>query len=109
MKSILQFTLLILLTSFTTATMENPFLAAAKGTNHAVIIAGSSGFENYRHHADVCHAFKILSENVPRRISRNKPLEVKVTGKQQRFMLTRSIRTPNSITSFVPWKLTKNL
>ena len=37
--------------------------AASKGTHHAVIIAGSHGFQNYRHHADVCHAFQILSKN----------------------------------------------
>ena len=35
-----------------------PFFVHA--TTHAVIMAGSSGFENYRHHADVCHAFHLL-------------------------------------------------
>ena len=38
------------------------FRAAAGGAEHAVIIAGSHGYANYRHHADVCHAFDILSK-----------------------------------------------
>ena len=29
----------------------------------SVVIAGSHGYQNYRHHADVCHAFQILSKN----------------------------------------------
>ena len=39
------------------------FNQTIKGSHHAVIIAGSHGYGNYRHHADACHAFKILSEN----------------------------------------------
>ncbi|XP_057504134.1 vacuolar-processing enzyme-like [Actinidia eriantha] len=31
-----------------------------KGTKWAVLIAGSRGYENYRHQADVCHAYQIL-------------------------------------------------
>ncbi|KAE9468054.1 hypothetical protein C3L33_00015, partial [Rhododendron williamsianum] len=31
-----------------------------KGTRWAVLIAGSNGYENYRHQADVCHAYQIL-------------------------------------------------
>ena len=46
---------------------------------------------------------------LPRLTSRNKPFEVKGTGNQQRFMLNPSTRIPNSTTSSVPWKLTKNL
>lgn len=30
------------------------------GTTWAVLVAGSNGFENYRHQADVCHAYQIL-------------------------------------------------
>jgi len=30
--------------------------------NWAVLIAGSKGFFNYRHQADVCHAYKVLTE-----------------------------------------------
>uniref|UniRef100_J3LZY4 Legumain prodomain domain-containing protein n=1 Tax=Oryza brachyantha TaxID=4533 RepID=J3LZY4_ORYBR len=30
------------------------------GTRWAVLVAGSSGYGNYRHHADVCHAYQIL-------------------------------------------------
>ncbi|KAM0844826.1 hypothetical protein ACQ4PT_056766 [Festuca glaucescens] len=32
------------------------------GTRWAVLIAGSNGFENYRHQADVCHAYRILKK-----------------------------------------------
>ncbi|KAH9626253.1 hypothetical protein KSS87_017210 [Heliosperma pusillum] len=31
-----------------------------QGTNWAVLIAGSNGFGNYRHQADICHAYQIL-------------------------------------------------
>ncbi|KAJ0609584.1 putative legumain protein [Helianthus annuus] len=30
------------------------------GITWAVLVAGSSGYENYRHQADVCHAYQIL-------------------------------------------------
>ncbi|KAK3041062.1 hypothetical protein RJ639_026859 [Escallonia herrerae] len=32
------------------------------GTRWAVLVAGSSGFGNYRHQADICHAFQILKK-----------------------------------------------
>ncbi|KAK1615018.1 hypothetical protein QYE76_020535 [Lolium multiflorum] len=32
------------------------------GTRWAVLIAGSKGFENYRHQADVCHAYQIMKK-----------------------------------------------
>ncbi|KAL6633885.1 hypothetical protein ACP70R_026556 [Stipagrostis hirtigluma subsp. patula] len=32
----------------------------AVGTRWAVLVAGSSGYGNYRHQADVCHAYQIL-------------------------------------------------
>ncbi|CAM0903617.1 unnamed protein product [Alopecurus aequalis] len=31
-------------------------------TKWAVLVAGSNGFENYRHQADVCHAYQILKK-----------------------------------------------
>lgn len=31
-----------------------------KGTRWAVLVAGSSGYGNYRHQADICHAYQIL-------------------------------------------------
>ncbi|KAH9617701.1 hypothetical protein KSS87_018472 [Heliosperma pusillum] len=31
-----------------------------QGTNWAVLVAGSNGFGNYRHQADICHAYQIL-------------------------------------------------
>ncbi|PKA59560.1 Vacuolar-processing enzyme [Apostasia shenzhenica] len=33
---------------------------AVRGTRWAVLVAGSSGFGNYRHQADVCHAYHLL-------------------------------------------------
>ncbi|XP_031388638.1 vacuolar-processing enzyme [Punica granatum] len=32
------------------------------GTTWAVLVAGSSGYSNYRHQADVCHAYQILKK-----------------------------------------------
>jgi len=31
--------------------------------NYAVLVAGSKGYSNYRHQADVCHAYQILKRN----------------------------------------------
>mmetsp|Transcript_33173 Transcript_33173/g.109656 ORF Transcript_33173/g.109656 Transcript_33173/m.109656 type:complete len:446 (-) Transcript_33173:295-1632(-) len=36
---------------------------AAKASHWAVLIAGSSGYGNYRHQADVCHAYQIMIKN----------------------------------------------
>ncbi|KAK4752355.1 hypothetical protein SAY87_021153 [Trapa incisa] len=36
--------------------------AAAGSTKWAVLIAGSKGYDNYRHQADVCHAYQILKK-----------------------------------------------
>jgi legumain len=33
------------------------------GQNWAVLVAGSNGYYNYRHQADVCHAYQILHKN----------------------------------------------
>ena len=38
------------------------FISAISATRHAVLIAGSNGYDNYRHQADICHAYNILSE-----------------------------------------------
>ncbi|RDX96196.1 Vacuolar-processing enzyme beta-isozyme, partial [Mucuna pruriens] len=32
----------------------------ATGKRWAILVAGSNGYENYRHQADVCHAYQIL-------------------------------------------------
>ena len=34
--------------------------AAATDDHWAVIVAGSSGYGNYRHQADACHAYQLL-------------------------------------------------
>jgi legumain len=38
-------------------------LTASGGQNWAVLVAGSNGWYNYRHQADVCHAYQILHKN----------------------------------------------
>lgn len=35
----------------------------SNGTNWAVLVAGSNTYSNYRHQADICHAYQILSNN----------------------------------------------
>ena len=36
---------------------------ADPGTNWAILVAGSNTYSNYRHQADICHAYQILSNN----------------------------------------------
>eukprot|EP00210_Caulerpa_lentillifera_P002417 g2317.t1 len=33
------------------------------GTLTAILVAGSEGYRNYRHQADICHAFQVLKDN----------------------------------------------
>ncbi|CAL8283747.1 unnamed protein product [Lota lota] len=40
-----------------------PSQAPEDGKNWAVIVAGSSGWYNYRHQADACHAYQIVHKN----------------------------------------------
>ncbi|XP_078662942.1 legumain-like [Branchiostoma floridae x Branchiostoma belcheri] len=40
-----------------------PVAEPEPGVNWAVLIAGSTGWGNYRHQADVCHAYQILHRN----------------------------------------------
>jgi legumain len=35
----------------------------ATSDHWAVLVAGSSGYGNYRHQADICHAYQILIKN----------------------------------------------
>lgn len=39
------------------------YVTAAQSDHWAVIVAGSNGYENYRHHADACHAYQLLKKN----------------------------------------------
>ncbi|KAI3917684.1 hypothetical protein MKW98_021446 [Papaver atlanticum] len=34
----------------------------SQGTRWAVLLAGSNGYENYRHQADICHAYQVLKK-----------------------------------------------
>ena len=43
------------------------FAHSAKSDHWAVLVAGSNGYGNYRHQADICHAYQIMVKNgVPR-------------------------------------------
>ncbi len=35
----------------------------AQAANWALLVAGSNGWYNYRHQADVCHAYQILHDH----------------------------------------------
>ncbi|XP_022987711.1 vacuolar-processing enzyme gamma-isozyme-like [Cucurbita maxima] len=35
------------------------------GKRWALLVAGSNGYDNYRHQADVCHAYQILRKGIP--------------------------------------------
>jgi legumain len=39
------------------------FLPFTYGVIHSVIMAGSAGYINYRHHADTCHAYHLLRDS----------------------------------------------
>ncbi|KAI4311337.1 hypothetical protein MLD38_036242 [Melastoma candidum] len=53
---------LILVMAMVAASVANAF-ATGNGTKWAVLVAGSSGYWNFRHQADVCHAYQILKKN----------------------------------------------
>ena len=38
-------------------------VTAAPSDHWAVIVAGSNGYANYRHHADACHAYHLMKKN----------------------------------------------
>ena len=41
-------------------------ITAAQGAEYAVLVAGSNGFYNYRHQADVCHSYQVVrSKGIP--------------------------------------------
>uniref|UniRef100_A0A673J338 Legumain n=1 Tax=Sinocyclocheilus rhinocerous TaxID=307959 RepID=A0A673J338_9TELE len=40
-----------------------PKLAAANGNHWVMLVAGSMTWKNYRHQADVCHAYQIVHRN----------------------------------------------
>ena len=44
--------------------------ANASGSSSVVIVAGSNGYQNYRHQADACHAYQTAIKNgiAPERI-----------------------------------------
>ena len=47
------------ITSFSAIASVN----AAASDHWAVLVAGSKGYDNYRHQADVCHAYQVLKNN----------------------------------------------
>ncbi|OXA60434.1 Legumain [Folsomia candida] len=45
------------------AVARDPYKVNGNGTIWAVLVAGSNGYYNYRHQADICHAYQILLRN----------------------------------------------
>ena len=48
--------------SFTTLLVLLASAAVAHGEIHAILVAGSKGWSNYRHQADIAHAYTLLAE-----------------------------------------------
>merc|ERR1712166_513040 len=46
-----------------TALLVALYVCCAYADNYAVIVVGSKGYANYRHHADGCHAYQIMKQN----------------------------------------------
>merc|ERR1712086_747550 len=46
-----------------TALLVALYVCYAYADNYAVIVVGSKGYANYRHHADGCHAYQIMKQN----------------------------------------------
>lgn len=57
-----KFTILLAAYAFGSALSVSSNDGANSSTNWAVLIAGSNGYYNYRHQADVSHAYQILTE-----------------------------------------------
>ena len=48
------------------STILGASVAAVQGAHWAVLVAGSNGYGNYRHQADVCHSYQVAkSKGVP--------------------------------------------
>merc|ERR1711865_615478 len=46
-----------------TALLVALYVCCAYADNYTVIVVGSKGYANYRHHADGCHAYQIMKQN----------------------------------------------
>ncbi|RDD40921.1 Legumain [Trichoplax sp. H2] len=58
-------TVIVVMTCLTGLLLALPSLHSREddGKNWAVLVAGSNGWDNYRHQADICHAYQILHKN----------------------------------------------
>ena len=56
-----------MLSSLLATSGYSPIADAAKGSHYAVLVAGSAGYGNYRHQADVCHAYHVVTAGASRR------------------------------------------
>merc|ERR1719316_2485074 len=45
------------------ATVLASLFASAQAAEWAVLVAGSFGYSNYRHQADVCHAYQVVKSH----------------------------------------------
>lgn len=48
---------------FLVATLALFGISCTSAANWAVLVAGSNGYYNYRHQADVCHAYQVLHKH----------------------------------------------
>ena len=53
----------------TLAVFNSAGITAVHGEIRAVLVAGSKGWSNYRHQADIAHAYKLLTEGTTRHYS----------------------------------------
>ena len=62
---------------FTFAVALVTSFVAAEDMHAAVLVAGSNGFWNYRHQADIHHAYSIMIKNIPKNLKVNYIEELK--------------------------------
>jgi legumain len=48
---------------FLVATLALFGISCTSAANWAVLVAGSNGYYNYRHQADVCHSYQVLHDH----------------------------------------------
>ena len=68
--------------------------ASASAAHFAVLVAGSSGYSNYRHHADICHAQRILVRNGEAPRARARALARPLAARESRDRAVRPLAAP---------------
>ncbi|MCI4376912.1 hypothetical protein PGIGA_G00193910 [Pangasianodon gigas] len=62
-KMVMMKVLVVVTVSLVSLALSFPTQETGKGKNWVVLVAGSNGWYNYRHQADVCHAYQIVHKN----------------------------------------------